>query len=294
MKRILVVADPIGGDQKVIDRAVALARSLKAELQIAGFVFEHLVNLPTDDDEIAIAQVQEKLLTKHRKQLTKKFREAKSGGKSVPCSIDVHWEKRVAEAVCERCAKEPVDLVMKGAHRSETFTYTSTDWQLLRGCRSTVMLVAEKRWKRSDNVIAAVDLGTKTPGKKALNRKVVAQAAAMAQTMNTRLIVAYAVPISRVLRDLDIIDEKKARRAGAKRLEAFCESLAKDGIAVDGTHLAIGAPERALVSAAAKNRAGLIVLGCVGRKRLAGKVIGNTAEQILRLARADVMAVKPD
>ena len=46
MQRILVVADPPGGDQKVIDRAVALARSTGAELQVVGFVYEHIANLP--------------------------------------------------------------------------------------------------------------------------------------------------------------------------------------------------------------------------------------------------------
>lgn len=293
MKRILVVADPMGGDQKVIDRAVALARSLKAELQIAGFVYEHVANLPGDEDDVAEEKIREKLLETHRKQIIRRFREAKSGGKSVPCSVDVHWDKRVAEWVNELCAAEPFDLVLKGAHRSETFTYTPTDWQLLRGCRTSVMLVAGKRWKRSENVLAAVDLGTRTASKKALNFKVVEEAAVMAQTLNSKLIIAYAVPISRVLRDLDIIDEKKVRRAAEKRLEAFCEQLEKRGIAVDGQQLVTGAPEKALVNAAAKSRAGLVVLGSVGRKRLAGKVIGNTAEQILRLARADVLAVKP-
>ena len=211
MKRILVVADPIGGDQKVIDRAVELARSLKAELQIAGFVYEHIANLPAGDDAISADKIHEQLLTTHRKEIQKKFREAKAKGRSIPCSVDVHWEKRVADWVIDRCAAERIDLVVKAAHRSETFMYTSTDWQLLRGCRASVMLVAGKRWKRSENVLAAVDLGTKTASKKALNFKVAAEAFALAQSLQTSLIISYALPVSRVLRDLDIIDEKELR-----------------------------------------------------------------------------------
>ena len=293
MKRILVVADPIGGDQRVIDRAVALARSTKAKMQIAGFVYEHVANLPTDGAGIATEKLKEKLLATHRGQISARFKEARGDGAAVPCAIEVYWEKRVADWIVDYCSKEPFDLVIKGAHRSETFMYTPTDWQLLRGCRTTVMLVAGRRWKKSENVLAAVDLGTKTASKKALNFKVVTEAAAMAKTLQTRLIVSYAVPVSRVLRDLDMIDEKKLRREGEKRLEAFCKSLDKRGIAVDASLIVTGAPEKALVNAAARNRCGLVVLGSVGRRRLAGKVIGNTAEQILRLARADVMAVKP-
>jgi universal stress protein E len=44
---------------------------------------------------------------------------------------------------------------------------------------------------------------------------------------------------------------------------------------------------------AAENKAGLVVLGTVGRKKLVGRVLGNTAEQILRLLKADVLAIKP-
>ena len=83
------------------------------------------------------------------------------------------------------------------------------------------------------------------------------------------------------------------RRQAQDRLAKFCQTLEKRGITVDEQRLVTGPPEKALVSAAARSRAGLLVLGCVGRKRLAGRVIGNTAEQILRLANVDVMAIKP-
>jgi universal stress protein E len=293
MKRILAVADPIGGNQKVIDRAVSLARSTDAELQIVGFVYEHLENLPSGKDGVPVEQLKEKLLSAHRSTILSRVIEANGDSEALPCSVDVYWEKRVADWVIGHVAKNPVDLVMKGAHRSETFAYTPTDWQLLRGCSASVMLVAAKRWKRSENVLAAVDLGTRSTGKKALNEKVVAEASAMATAFGTKLIISYALPISRVLRDLDIIDESKLRREARKRLDAFCDSCVDRGIEIAHRQLVTGAPERALVNAAAKNHAGLVVLGSVGRRRLAGKVIGNTAEQILRLARADVLAVKP-
>ena len=294
MKRILVIADPPGGDQKVLDRAVALARSTGGKLTIVGFVYEHIANLPLHTDGVSEDKLREKLLATHRRQIADKLAAARGTGPRVSATIAVHWEKRVAEWVVQKTIDEPVDLVIKGAHRSETMTYTPTDWQLLRGCRCPVMLVAAKRWKKSENVLAAVDLGTRRAAKKALNRKVVAQAAALADALGTKLVICYAVPFSRVLRDLDIVDEKAVKREAGKRLADFCDGLAKEGIAVNESLLVTGAPEKALVNAAAKSRAGLVVLGTVGRKRLAGKVIGNTAEQILRLTRADVLAIRPD
>ncbi len=293
MDRILVVADPLGGDQEVIARAIGIARKTGAELLIVGFVYEHVANLPVGEGEDIEAKVREKLIEEHRKGILKKFREAKGRGKVPAHSVEVHWEKRVADWVIERATKDKFDVVMKRVHRSATLTYTPTDWQLLRGCRCSVLLVAEKHWKQSNNVLAAVDLGTRSRSKRALNAKVVAEASALARLFECRLIVAYALPISRVLRDLDVLDERKLRKQASERLADFCESLEADGVVVDEQRLVTGAPERALVNAAAKSRAALVVLGTVGRKRLAGRIIGNTAEQILRLSKADVLAVKP-
>jgi universal stress protein E len=115
----------------------------------------------------------------------------------------------------------------------------------------------------------------------------------MSAALGCQLHVGYAVPFSAVLRDLDILNVSDLRREGERRAEEFRRSLSQRGITVDGFHVVTGQPEKALVSLAAKKRIGLVVLGCVGRRRLAGRVIGNTAEQILRLLKADVLALKP-
>jgi universal stress protein E len=292
VKKILIIADQLGGDQRVIARGIELAQKTGAELVIVGFVYEHVANLPIDDLRNFEAKVKGELLEAHRKHLLKKYRELHGKGKSPAHSVEVHWEKRVAEWVIDRVAKDGFDLVMKRVHRSKTLTYTPTDWQLLRGCACSIFLIADKRWKRSNNVLAAVDLGTRGRGKKALNMQVVEEASALAGVLESKLVVSYALPVSRVLRDLDIIDEKKMRRQAQERLSKFCESLEAREIVVDEQRLVTGPPEKALINAAARSRAGLLVVGCVGRKRLAGRVIGNTAEQILRVANVDILAIK--
>ena len=42
-------------------------------------------------------------------------------------------------------------------------------------------------------------------------------------------------------------------------------------------------PENVIPSTAAKYKAGLVVIGTMGRKGIAGKLMGNTAEKILKL-----------
>ncbi|MBT8089023.1 MAG: universal stress protein, partial [Gammaproteobacteria bacterium] len=143
------------------------------------------------------------------------------------------------------------------------------------------------------HVMAAVDLGTRIRSKKKLNFAIVEHAHRMATALGSELHVAYAVPLSVIMRDLEILDKFKLRDQGRQRAEQFRASLSKRGIEIDGMHVGVGIPEKVLVSIAAKQHARLMVLGCIGRKRLAGRVIGNTAEKILRLLKADILAIKP-
>jgi universal stress protein E len=290
MKRLLVVADPYGSPLRIIARAIALASRLQARLDVVGFVYEHLRNLPIRLDEADLRRFQEDLVEKHRREILEKLSQT---AREVEINIEVHWEKRVADWVIRRVEERHYDLVVKTGHRSETFLYTSTDWQLLRRCRVPVLLLADKRWRRGAQVLAAVDLGTRVKRKVALNYEIVGAAASMATALGCQLHIGYAVPFSKVLRDLDVLDKAQLRRQGKRLAQAFQRSIADRGVTVKAMHVVMGAPEKALVSLAAKNGIGLIVVGCVGRARLAGRVIGNTAEQILRLVKADVLAIKP-
>lgn len=292
MKHILVIADRLGETQRIVARAAALASRLRAKLTVVGFVYEHVGSLPVDLSKRAHANLRKTLVDRHRAEIRQALAAA-PGGDALKAVVEVVWEKRVAERAMRIAAQRRCDLVMKSAHRSETLTYTPTDWQLLRSCSVPVLLVADRRWSKGTHVLAAVDLGTNVRSKQALNYEVVERAATMSRALGCQLHVGYAVPFSTVLRDLDMIDASLLRREGVRRAEEFRRALTQRGITVDGLHVATGKPEKALVGVAAKNGIGLVVLGCVGRRRLAGRVIGNTAEQILRLLKADMLAVKP-
>lgn len=293
MKRFLVVADPVGEPQRIVGRAAELAADMDAELVVVGFVYEHLASLPLQTSEHDNASIRASVIARRRADLEAQVRRA-AAKRNVEASVEVHWEKRIADWLIRRAGAEAYDLLIKTGHRSETLAYTPTDWQLLRGCPAPVLLVGLKRWRKSRHVLAAVDLGTRARAKGALNHRIVDHAAALADAIGAKLRVGYAVPFSPVLRDLDVIDESELKRKGLRRAERFRAALAERGIEVGPIHVVIGAPEKALVNLAAKTAAAVVVLGCVGRKKLAGRVIGNTAEKLLRLLKADVLAIKPE
>jgi universal stress protein E len=117
-------------------------------------------------------------------------------------------------------------MVVKTAHRSETFLYTSTDWQLLRECPAPVFIVSDNKWRKSPNVLAAIDLETKRKSKQALNHQILKAAKVFSQTNEAELFVCYTVVFSKVLRDLGIHFKDELELKAAKTLKTQIETLA--------------------------------------------------------------------
>jgi len=53
-----------------------------------------------------------------------------------------------------------------------------------------------------------------------------------------------------------------------------------------------GPVEKVITSVAAKQRAQVVVMGTVGRRGVRARLLGNTAEKVLRHLRTDVLALK--
>jgi universal stress protein E len=92
-------------------------------------------------------------------------------------------------------------MVVKTAHRTETFLYTSTDWQLLRDCPAPIFIVSDRKWP---NVLAVIDLETKRKSKQTLNHKILTAAKEFAKANNAELFVCYTLQFSTFLRDLGL------------------------------------------------------------------------------------------
>jgi nucleotide-binding universal stress UspA family protein len=65
MKHFLVIADRPSGAQRIIGRAVELARGVGAKLTVVGFVYEHIGSLPVALSPGDRAKLQKKLIERH-------------------------------------------------------------------------------------------------------------------------------------------------------------------------------------------------------------------------------------
>lgn len=288
MEQILVIADLPGGEQTAINRAVQLSKFKNKPLHIVFFCYQNLRHLNTDAEEVKQAVIDS--VTSDAKLSLKVL-----VPKDVECTFEVVWEKHIHGWVCDYADKHHPSFVVKTAHRSETIFYTPTDWHLLRECEAPIYLVSDEKWRKTPNVLAAIDLETSNQSKQDLNHEILRRASIFTEENNTELHVCYTLSFSTMLRDLGMQYQDELEIKAETRLEPILKELSeKYDIPLSHFHIKAGKPELVIPSTAANCKTGLVVIGTVGRQGLKAKVIGNTAESILSLLKTDVLALKPE
>jgi len=283
----MIIADTEGRKQAALKRGLQLAQRMNAPVEVIGFTYEYLSELSAGVQK----QFKQELLDSKLAWLEGEVsRQAPEGLK---VKTRVVWEKSVHLWVNKRCAAREYTAVIKTAHRSENFLYTSTDWHLLRSCPAPVLIEAEKKWNRARPVVASLDLETRHKSKRQLNDRIMEMAINIAEATDSELAVVYAISIPTLLKDMDIVDVDEHTLKRKKALEPVIAKLCdRYGLSRRQVHVKTGQPRKAIPSLANKLKADLIVMGTVGRKGIRGKLMGNTAEQVLQHLRTDVLAIK--
>lgn len=287
MNNILVVADLNEHSDIAIRQALLLAATYKTSIHVVQFVYEKLI-VESDDFETIKQQIVDTLANKLSKKL------ASSIGEQVTYSYEVVWQKNIHLWIDDYTEKFSPKLVVKTGHRSESFFYTPTDWHLIRECNAPVYIATDTKWRNSSNVIAAVDLETNNKVKIALNHQVLHHAKMLSENLKVALHVCYVPLVSTLLQDLGIQFQDDVELEARKSTAAIIDELAEQyQIPIEHFSVIAGKPEKVIPSVAAKHNAGVVVIGSVGRTGVRSKIIGNTAEDIMRLLKTDVFAIKP-
>lgn len=292
LDRILVIADRDDPRQLAVRAALDLLAGGNGHLHVVGFVHEAATAVPGLLSATAAATLERGLRAERRRWLKGSVAPLlPAGGRG---RTEVVWTPDLVDWVVEAVPREGIDLVVKTGHRSESLFYTPTDWQLLRRCPAPVLIVGGRPRRKRQRILAAIDAGSTDPVQVALNRKVLATATGLGGILPAQVHAAYVVPVSTVARDLDLVDPTALERRARSRLgPALAAQVAEHGIPGENAVIAAGPPERMLPSIASKLRADLVVMGTVGRTGAAGKLLGNTAEQVLSRLRTNLLAVRP-
>lgn len=289
MGKLLIVADKVSKGDIAVQRGLQLASKLGCSVDVVAFCYTSMATLHLKSGQRQ--EIKKHLIARRTDEVQAQIDKSSTAGQKV--SLQVVWGKDIVPWIINRCSR-PYDALVKTGHRSETFAYTSTDWQLLRECPKPVLIVADKKWQRTKPILASVDLGTKIPEKIALNHSVIAAAKTYAAALDAPLIIINAIEVPAVLTDLGLIDPGPYVKEIKAELKPIVNELAEaHELPVSVFRIKKGPVDKVINSVAAKERAQLVVLGTVGRRGVKARLLGNTAESVLRHIRTDVLAMKP-
>lgn len=285
---VLIVADREGEEQVALARGLALAKAMGLHAEVVGFCYESLASL----DLVHRHEAKRQLMAKRREALEAEIEKRKPAG--VEVELIVAWDKLVHLWVDSHAHRTGSTVVVKTAHRSETFLYTPTDWHLLRECAAPVLIAAEHAWQPTQSIVAAVDLGSHSHVKQDLNESVIATAKRYASALDYPLHLVYVIHVSRVLMDLHLVDENAHVDKVRAQMGPILADLADThGLPEGQIHIEHGEVDEVIAAAAERLEAQLVVMGTVGRHGLNAKLLGNTAERVLTRLGTDVLALKP-
>ncbi|TRX57156.1 universal stress protein [Thalassomonas sp. M1454] len=286
MSHILVIADFEDDSFIVLEQAQVLAKAYDCSLRIVNFCYENLAGI--SDIEAAkqaiISEVHENSAHKLVNTLVKE----------VDYDFETVWAKNIHLWINDYVTEHKPKMVVKTGHRSEALFYTPTDWHLIRECNVPVMIATDKHWHKANTVLATVDLATNLPEKQQLNEKVLQHASILAKQLHTDMHICYTIEVSPTLSKLGIVNKEILEIQQLGLIKDKVKLMASNfGVNEEHIHIKTGEIDKVVTSVAAACKASHIVVGTVGRKGLEQKLIGNSAEAIMHLAKTDILVLKP-
>lgn len=289
---ILLVADRDDARQLALRAVLDLVRGTRARISVVGFVHDSVVEDASLVSKAEARRIHGALMADKRAWLAAAVARVKTDG--VTIRQQVVWAKDIAAWVLQEVAKKGHGLIVKTGNRSESFVHTPTDWTLMREAPVPVMIVRGRLRKRPVRIVAALDLTARGAARRALDRRVLGQAAAIAHQLGAELHVISAVPVSTVAYDLELVDHALLEIRSRKKLADTIARLAAEfDLPASRFKVKAGPPDRVIDGAASKLKATLLVMGTVGRKGIGAKVLGNTAENVLHRNHSTVLVVRP-
>jgi len=197
------------------------------------------------------------------------------------------------------------DLVMttaEGRVDLKERLFGSTTMHLLRKCPCPVWVVKPSPPEQCTRILAAVDPNPLDEERQALNIKIMDLATSLARRQQSELVVVHTwtFPVEHFLRSGHFgrsseVNKwvREARDQHRRWLAEFFQPYALKDLKHQ-VYMLKGEAGRLIPELAAEKKVDFIVMGTVSRTGVAGLLIGNTAEKILRLVDCCVLAVKPD
>lgn len=293
-RHILVDIDPTAATHPALVRAFDLAARTGARLTIVDV----LPHVPKAARVFATPDIEQEL-AQHRIDAL-----ARAAGQA-PGNIQVETgllRGRPAQALISEASRLEVDLVMR-SHGRDLVTpapaFGPIDMQLLRHCPCPVWLVGPADVAPPSRIAAAIDATTERDEERELNQRILDIALTLGELWDASVAVLHAWTAfgEDLLRSRMNVSEfevfqHESRKAVENALKAALTTAGPRAEKIR-TELVKAEPHEAILDYVKTNGIDLVVMGSVARKGIAGAVIGNTAERVLRDLRQSVLTIKP-
>ncbi|MFT5450877.1 MAG: universal stress protein E [Enterobacterales bacterium] len=291
MRKILVIANKDNGPQLAFQHGLEIARNTAASIEFVGFV--HTAGV--DSSDILTDEQKRKIRNSYMDEKNSEIDDylGTIDLNGINVNTDVVWEKSLEQWVVARCNQKSFDMVFKSGNRSESFLYTPSDWQLMRNCPVPIMIVGDNHWKDGGIVLAALDLSTSSERNLALNESIIRNTLKFAEATDSIVHACYSMAISKVLTRLDSIDHLAYEEKMKEKIDPLIRKLIDDtSLDRSRLHIASGNPSSEITRISQEIEADAVVLGNKSSRSVRGRLLGNTAENVLHHISADVIVVK--
>ena len=198
------------------------------------------------------------------------------------------------------------DLVMiaaEGRTGLKEALFGRTTMHLMRKCPCPVWVTSPDQPKQLKHILAAIDPSSPNEEQNAINIKIMDLATSLAHRERCELLIIHtwsfnlesSVRSGRVSVPQNKVDEwgrgvrDKHRRSLGELLKLYDLENQKHQV-----YLLKGEAESLIPALAAAKEVELIIMGTVSRAGIAGLLIGNTAEKVLRQVDCSVLTIKPE
>ncbi|MFC2030561.1 universal stress protein [Chloroflexota bacterium] len=259
----------------------------------------HEAELPVKE---AVVVIREHIVEGERQRLERWLDLVRQSG--VPVSGKLLYGTPFLEIIRE-VLRSDHDLVMataEGRGGLQEMLFGSTTMHLMRKCPCPVWVIKPAQPERYTRILAAVDPAPLDEELYAVNIKIMDLATALARRQQSELAVVHTwtFPVERSLKSgyigPSVEVDSWVDEAGDLHRHRLVELLRPYPLQdlKSQVYMLKGEPGHLIPELAAKMEVDLIVMGTVSRTGVAGLLIGNTAEKILRQVDCSVLTVKPD
>lgn len=286
-KSILVITYATETDNCSLKKAHSIAAQLETEVEVVRFIKKTRTNRMTQVEVEREVEKQTELLAISLDELFSDYPHQDSINSQIIVTDNiVKW-------VMAYCNSKEFDLIVKAGHRSETLFHTPCDWELIRNLQVPVLIASQQHWRNKHNVLAAINPNNHDDVHQELNSVILQWSKKWANTFNSTLHIVYSLPVSKILKELDIIDiNEYASKHRKKGEEKLTELLRQHDLTDVNIHITAGSPEKTIPHYANELKAELVIMGSMGRRGLSGMLVGNVAEKVMHNLRTDSLVIE--